>query len=166
MSSTVLKGVVTGIFENERNDVLILDRNTRISMFKGSAKDLFAYKGQAVRVATRITEKDGNTYYNSSPSQVTADGGAGATGGGGQGNKRMNNSDVQESIVFQSMAKVAIELLTHNAALEKRKISTEELIGLAKELASVAINPNKEGLGTASSSEDTLTPPSKKANIV
>lgn len=140
--NTTLSGTVTGIFVNDNNTVLVLDKDKskRISFFKDATDKLQQYKGRAVTITAKIVEKGGTTYYNSTPEQITTTGSAIPSSTFSRNS--YDDKEKQESIVWQSMSKVAIEMLKHNATLRKTDITLEDLESLTKTLARQAYKPN------------------------
>lgn len=165
MTTKTLQGTLTGLFENERSDSAILDKSQRITLKKGTAKDLAEWKGKVVKVTAKENLFNGRKTYISEGVELVGDavdvGGSSNTGYMGHSTGGEYSNQRQQSIVFQSMVKVAAEIEIHNATIGKREVDMKNVLRCGFSLARLAYNPdlfkpnpNNQTTETSSSVED------------
>lgn len=146
--SKVVNGILTGVYENDKSDKIVIDGTTQIILKKGTGGPLKQLQGQSIQVLVLEKEFNGKTYLNvvNPERDITAmstnnSKSTNETKSVGNTYQRFSPAE-RESIVFQKMAEVAARVLTANALVTKEVITDKQFLSKTYSLARLAMKPD------------------------
>lgn len=142
---TRVTGKITGVFENEKSDAVMVGK-TKVILKKGTGGGLLQHKGANVTINAKESEHQGKVYLHADSKDIhLEEGGTTGTVGTTTGGKFTQSSQAmtdgrQESIVFQNAMAHATAITLHNSG--GKQVELKDVLRLAYSIARIAVKPD------------------------